>query len=117
MKLRVAVKVITKGLRFHVGMSVAFGLIWTSAALGNHGLTFATPVNYAADDAPSSVAIGDLDGDEVPDLAVANLNTDNVSVLLGVGDGTFAAPVHYPAVDGPVLPLLASLLTLSQFPR
>ncbi len=57
---------------------------------------------YATGPAPRSVAIGDLDGDQVPDLAVANAYDNSVSVLLGVGDGTFAAPVHYDAGDRPV---------------
>ncbi|MCH7839135.1 MAG: hypothetical protein IID38_02720 [Planctomycetes bacterium] len=43
---------------------------------------FAPVVNFAAGAKPRSIAIGDLDGDQVPDLAVANFNSDNVSVLL-----------------------------------
>jgi hypothetical protein len=39
---------------------------------------------------PFSVAVGDFNGDGVMDLAVANYNFASVSVLLGVGDGTFA---------------------------
>ena len=62
---------------------------------------FAAPVHYPAGDYPIFVAIGDLDGDQVPDLAVANFNSDNVSVLLGVGEGTFAAAAHYAAGSGP----------------
>jgi hypothetical protein len=63
--------------------------------------TFAAAVNYAAGGGPRSVAIADLDGDQVPDLAVANHATDNVSVLLGLGDGTFATAVSYTAAGGP----------------
>ncbi len=39
-------------------------------------------LKYAAGDEPLSVAIGDLDGVNGPDLAVANLFSDDVSVLL-----------------------------------
>ena len=47
-------------------------------------------MNYSAGDYPSSVAIGDLNGDGDLDLAVANLpRSNNVSVLLGNGDGSF----------------------------
>jgi uncharacterized protein (DUF2141 family) len=38
---------------------------------------------------PSSVAIGDLNGDGRLDLAVANAGSNTVSVLLGNGDGSF----------------------------
>jgi hypothetical protein len=37
------------------------------------------------------VAVGDFNGDGKPDLATANFNSNSVSVLLGKGDGTFAA--------------------------
>ncbi len=50
---------------------------------------------------PSSVAVGDLDGDGDLDLAVANQRDDSVSILLNLGDGTFADDVFYWAGDGP----------------
>ncbi|MEQ8819745.1 MAG: FG-GAP-like repeat-containing protein [Sumerlaeia bacterium] len=63
--------------------------------------TFAEQVTYAAGDAPRSVVTGDFNGDGITDLATANSNSDNVSVLLGNGDGTFATQVTYAAGDGP----------------
>ncbi len=38
---------------------------------------------------PTSVAIGDVNGDGKPDLVVANSGSNTVSVLLGNGNGTF----------------------------
>jgi hypothetical protein len=73
-------KVITNGFRFRVGMSLAVGLIWASAAVGDDPLF--PGAQYAAGTGPWSVGIGDLNGDQVPDLAVANYYTENVSVLL-----------------------------------
>jgi hypothetical protein len=45
------------------------------------------------------VAVGDFDGDGILDLAVANsLGPDGtVSILLGLGDGSFQAPQGYAA--------------------
>lgn len=44
---------------------------------------------------PISVAVGDLNGDGIEDLAVANFNTSDVSVFLGFGDGTFFPPNRF----------------------
>src|SRR5262249_30011841 len=43
---------------------------------------------------PIDVAVGDVDGDHVLDLAVAGIGdcSDMVALLRGLGDGTFAAP-------------------------
>ena len=40
---------------------------------------------------PFSVAVGDFDNDGDEDLATANYGSDNISVRLGAGDGTFPA--------------------------
>jgi len=52
-------------------------------------------VNFGVEGPPRSVAVGDLNGDGAQDLAVANFNFANVSVLRGNGDGTFQAAVHF----------------------
>jgi hypothetical protein len=36
------------------------------------------------------VAVGDLNGDDALDLITANAGSNDVAVLLGAGDGTFA---------------------------
>src|SRR5262245_5073731 len=58
-------------------------------------VTFAAAVPYAAGDRPYSVTVGDFNGDGKQDLAVANNESDSVSVLLGSGSGAFAAAAHY----------------------
>src|SRR5205085_2625724 len=40
---------------------------------------------------PVNPALGDVNGDGKPDLAVANYGSDTLSVLFGNGDGTFQA--------------------------
>jgi hypothetical protein len=46
---------------------------------------------HAGGDNPRSFAVGDLNNDSNPDLAVANASSDDVTVLLGGGSGHFAA--------------------------
>ncbi|MEA2422598.1 MAG: large repetitive protein, partial [Thermoleophilaceae bacterium] len=54
--------------------------------------TFATHADFAAHTAPASVAVGDLNGDGKPDLAVANSGSNDVSVLLNTTVAGAAAP-------------------------
>ncbi len=56
---------------------------------------------FAVGDAPISVAIGDLNGDGTPDLAVANIGSRSVSVLLGNGDAKFQAQRTFAVGDSP----------------
>jgi hypothetical protein len=69
-----------------------------SVLLGKGDGTFKPAVNYATGPLPSSVAVGDFNGDGFSDLVVA---TDSASVLLGKADGTFQRAVGYPAGDSP----------------
>lgn len=47
------------------------------------------------------MAMGDFDRDGNADLAVANYRGDDVSVLLGNGDGTFQEEMEYQVGEGP----------------
>ncbi|MBL0193710.1 MAG: VCBS repeat-containing protein [Myxococcales bacterium] len=70
---------------------------WPRSVLVNSGTgTFAARVDYLTGGSPSSVALGDVDGDGNLDLVVANEYSDAVSVLVNGGTGTFATPVDYP---------------------
>jgi hypothetical protein len=42
------------------------------------------------------VALADLNGDGIPDLVTANIGSDNLSVLLANGDGTFQPARSFP---------------------
>jgi hypothetical protein len=82
-----------------------------SVLLGNGDGTFQSPITAASfpTSSISAVAIGDLNGDGKPDLAVAawggsgvtsgNLNT--VAILLGNGDGSFQSPKFYQSANNP----------------
>ncbi|MEG3991591.1 FG-GAP-like repeat-containing protein, partial [Microcoleus sp. S28C3] len=60
-----------------------------------------TATNYSAGSHPRSVAIGDFNNDTFPDLAVANSYSNNVSILLGDGTGSFGTPSNYSAGSSP----------------
>jgi hypothetical protein len=59
--------------------------------LGKGDGTFGAKVEFPAGKNLVAVAIGDLDGDRKLDIVAANEDAGTVSVLLGKGDGTFAA--------------------------
>jgi hypothetical protein len=61
--------------------------------------------------APDSVALGDLDGRDGPDIAIAFPALGSVGVMLNRGDGTFAALQQYSA--GPSCAGLAVDITLA----
>jgi len=69
--------------------------------LGRGDGTFASPVEYPTGLGPTSVVVGDLNGDGNPDLVTSDLGSNSVSVLLGRGDGTFAPNSDYPTGGGP----------------
>jgi subtilase family serine protease len=76
-----------------------------TAALGEGQTTLSwlNSQSPATGDLPYSVAVGDFNGDGMPDLAVANNWSDTVTILLGNGDGTFTAQSVSPATgSGPI---------------
>jgi hypothetical protein len=81
------------------GLSASNSLVMTVQDPVPAGSLFPGP-QFGTGNLPFSVAIGDLNEDGLPDLAVANFSSDNVSVLLGQGDGTFASAQNFGAGDG-----------------
>jgi hypothetical protein len=63
--------------------------------------TFKKPKTYKTGGNPYGIAAGDLNGDGLPDLAVANLD-GSVSVLLNDGTGRFPKSIDYNAGGGEV---------------
>ncbi len=56
---------------------------------------------YPTGQGPLSVAIGDVTGDGKLDVVVANETSNDLSLLAGNGDGTFASPVPLPVGKTP----------------
>jgi hypothetical protein len=66
-----------------------------SVMLGQKGRKFSAPMPVATGETPRAAAIADMDGDGKKDLVVGNCGDNSVSVLQGLGDGTFAPPHRY----------------------
>src|SRR6266571_3307218 len=76
-------------------------LLWAGPAIAQ-GFSVGVRLDFATGAGPRSVAIGDLNGDGRPDLAVANLNSNTASVLLGNGAGGFGAKTDFATGAGSV---------------
>ena len=59
-------------------------------------LSFLPAMSYPVGQGPQNTAIGSFRGDGTLDLAITNIDSGTVSVLLGNGDGTFQSAVNYP---------------------
>ncbi len=73
------------------------GKVTVFSGNGDGSFAAAGAASYAVGELPASVAAADLDGDGHADIVVANNVSNDLSVLLGAGDGTFAAAASYPA--------------------
>lgn len=67
--------------------------------LGNGDGSFKSPVLYAQSEANSgnqsnSVLVADFNNDKIPDVAIGGVGGQSLAVLIGKGDGTFAAPAY-----------------------
>lgn len=68
-----------------------------SILLGNGDGTFQSPVSFpgGSSQAGPGIIVADFNNDHIPDLAFSPAGNDSLAVLIGKGDGTFAAPAYY----------------------
>ena len=67
-------------------------LVWAASFKG--------PATFPAHLAPMSIVVADFNGDGNLDIAIANRTSNDISVLLGKGNGTFNPQVKYSAGAG-----------------
>jgi uncharacterized protein (TIGR02145 family) len=75
-------------------------------------ITFATKVDFAAGARPLGIAINDIDGDGKPDLAIANVNSNTVSVFRNTstsGSITLTAKVDFVPGTYPTAAILGDI--------
>lgn len=74
---------------------------------GNGDGTFASPISLNIDSGLRAGAFADVNGDGISDLLLSNQDGGQfyagISVLLGTGNGTFAAPINYFSTPGNAL--------------
>jgi len=64
---------------------------------------FTTPPSLPVGNSPLGAAVGDFNNDTHQDIAVANFRGNNVSIRLGIGDGTFTSVLpDLSAGNGPI---------------
>src|SRR5687768_13296461 len=63
-----------------------------AVSLSAQTLQFVGHKAYQSGYGPAAIAVGDINGDQRPDLAVALAFSDAVAVMLGNADGSFQAP-------------------------
>jgi hypothetical protein len=78
---------------------IALGLFWSSSALA--ASQFKKPIFYPVGMEPQVVVTADFNNDGKPDLATADFTSQDVSILLGKGDGAFRRAHQFSTTLGP----------------
>ena len=71
------------------------GVGWEPMTTQAQNLTYTPTPNNPVGRAPQAIATGDFNGDGLWDLATGNGTSDDVSVLVGNGNGTFRSAVSF----------------------
>src|SRR5580765_5800973 len=88
--------IVHRWLTFGVALAAFAALIATASA----AFVEAPGSPVAVGSFPADIAVADFDGDGNPDLATANLASNDVSVVLGDGGGGFSAAPGSPIAVG-----------------
>ncbi len=80
--------------------------VFLNRGSGNFSAPVYLPGDAAAADA---VAVGDVDGDGIPDIVAAHQDDDQLSLYVGLGDGTFRPERILYAAAGPTAVAIADL--------
>lgn len=76
---------------------------------GTGALELAPGDGHAVGEDPQSIRAADFNSDRVMDLSVVNTDSDDVSILTGVGNGTFLPEVRIEVRNSPLTQLVADV--------
>src|SRR5258707_14719616 len=76
--------------------SVCFSVLMIAFPATSRGTDFAAPKSYPVGTAPAFIVTGDFNGDGKVDIAVGKAGSNDVSILVGNGEGTFKAAGNSP---------------------
>jgi hypothetical protein len=89
-------------MRHRLGWFVLLVLLVLVLGAGRaSALSYQASTSYATGSNPAGLAVGDLNGDGLPDLVTSNVTADSVSILLGVGNGNFSMATNFATGDDP----------------
>lgn len=100
---------ITRITQTYLAVSLILGMLLGVPQPSQAQVSFTSKVDFTTGLTPVAFAVADLNGDGKLDLAVINQDANTVSVLLGVGDGTFGAKSDFATGLTPVALALADL--------
>src|ERR1700759_927690 len=85
-----------------VTVSGSTGIHGVSILLTNRDGSLQAARNFVTGTDPTSVVVGDFNGDGKLDVAAADAVNNNLSILLGNGDGTLQAPTTISLIGSPI---------------
>ncbi|HEX9759647.1 MAG TPA: VCBS repeat-containing protein [Candidatus Acidoferrales bacterium] len=90
-------------MRLPIGVALSALLILGPQPIGQRAQQplFVRSSSFGVGTAPADLAAGDFNGDQKPDVAVANSGSDNVTILLGDGRGGLRPAPRSPFAAGP----------------
>jgi hypothetical protein len=86
---------------YNSGVAGSVWLLMGDGTGASTSFTPASPTNYALPNATTDIVVADFNSDGKQDIATTNFNSNNVSILLGVGVGTLGPVVNYAVGSGP----------------
>ncbi|NUN69346.1 MAG: VCBS repeat-containing protein, partial [Bacteroidetes bacterium] len=93
--------IVTKGVQNSIGVALERAHSSQFVIAAGNGASFAASTDYAAGTQPNSIILADLNADGDADLVAVNSGSDNVSVRLNNGDGTFGSESLLSTGDNP----------------